>query len=320
MIVQNWWLTTLLQQKYELCPPLQKDISCDVLIIGAGMSGLSAAAEFINKGLKVVVLEKNILAGSSTGRSAGFLTPDSELELSQLVRRYGLSGANEIWEVPVKGIEYIRKNVAQYNITCDFRIQDSLFLGIGKSGWQDVQDELKCRESVGFTNQELYNQQELPSIITSSGFNGAVRYDETYGINALQYAQGMKTVLREHDIKVYESTEVLKIEDHTAFTHAGSVKAEKIIVAIDKMSASFDKLANEVFHAQTFLSVSEPLSDKEVLTMFPNDQFQCWDSTLVYSYFRLIDGNRLLLGGGNGPTTFLPNAWYHEDVIAGVHK
>lgn len=320
MIVQDWWFTTLLQHKYELCPPLQNDISCDVLIIGAGMSGLSAAAAFIDKGLKVVVLEKNILAGSSTGRSAGFLTPDSELELSQLVRRYGLKGANEIWEVPVKGIEYIKQNVERYNINCDFRVQDSLFLGIGKSGWQDVQDEMKCRESVGFINQKLYNQQELPSIITSSGFNGAVRYNETYGINALQYAQSMKTVLLEHDIKVYESTEVLRIEDHTAFTHAGSVKADKIIVAIDKMSASFDQLAKEVFHAQTFLSVSEPLSDKEVLTMFPNDQFQCWDSTLVYSYFRLIDGNRILLGGGNGITTFLPNAWYHEDVIAGVHK
>jgi gamma-glutamylputrescine oxidase len=320
MLVQNWWFTTLLQQKYAVCPPLQKNISCDILIIGAGMSGLSTAAEFINKGLKIVVLEKNILAGSSTGRSAGFLTPDSELELSQLVRRYGIKGANEIWEVPVKGIEYIKKNVERYNINCDFRVQDSLFLGIGKSGWQDVQDEMECRKSVGFTNQQIYNQQELPAIITSTGFNGAIRYNETYGINALQYAQGMKSVFLDNGIEVYESTEVLRIDGHTAYTHSGSVKADTIIVAIDKMSAPFNQLSKEVFHAQTFLSVSEPLSDKEVSEMFPKDQFQCWDSTLVYSYFRLIDGNRILLGGGNGATTFLPNAWYHENVISGVHK
>ena len=87
MIVQNWWFTTLLKNEYKICPPLQKDINCDILIIGGGMSGVSAAAEFIDKGFKVVLIEKNILGGSSSGKSAGFLTPDSELELSQLVRK-----------------------------------------------------------------------------------------------------------------------------------------------------------------------------------------------------------------------------------------
>ena len=39
MIIQNWWFTTLLEHKYKVCPPLQKDIECDVLIVGGGISG-----------------------------------------------------------------------------------------------------------------------------------------------------------------------------------------------------------------------------------------------------------------------------------------
>ena len=66
MIIQNWWFTTLLEHKYKVCPPLQKDIECDVLIIGGGMSGISAAAAFINKGLNVVVIEKNIIEVNKT--------------------------------------------------------------------------------------------------------------------------------------------------------------------------------------------------------------------------------------------------------------
>ena len=92
MVNQNWWITTLMINSHEYCPPLTKDIKCDVLIVGGGFSGISAAAEFLRKGLSVVLIEKNIVGGSSSGRSAGFLTPDSELELHQLVRRYGTTG------------------------------------------------------------------------------------------------------------------------------------------------------------------------------------------------------------------------------------
>ena len=101
LVNQNWWFTTLMVNAHKYCPPLTKDIKCDVLIVGGGFSGVSAAAEFLRKGLSVVLIEKNIIGGSSSGRSAGMLTPDSELELHQLVRRYGAKAAGEIWEAPV---------------------------------------------------------------------------------------------------------------------------------------------------------------------------------------------------------------------------
>lgn len=320
MILQNWWFTTLAGLQNKITAPLKNDIKCDVLIVGGGMTGISAASEFIGKGLSVVLVEKNILGGSSTGKSAGFLTPDSELELSQLVRRYGLEGAKEIWKVPVKGIENIVANVKKYNIECDLITQDSLFLGIGNSGWRDVQDEKGCRESVGF-KQEIYNENELNKILTSTGYNGAVRYSETYGINALQYCQGMKKVLLQNNIQVFECSEVERIDGHTAYTHAGSVTAETIIIAMDKMEHNFNELADEVFHAQTFLSISEPLNDEELFKLFPSgNQFQMWDSTLVYSYFRLTGDNRLLLGGGTAFSTFMNHYYTKPHIIENVIK
>lgn len=89
MILQDWWYTTLLGMSESIEPPLRGEVKTDVLIIGGGAAGLAAALRFIGIGKKVVLLERNICGGSSTGKSAGFLTPDSELELSQLLRRYG---------------------------------------------------------------------------------------------------------------------------------------------------------------------------------------------------------------------------------------
>src|SRR5215469_15725275 len=107
MIVQNWWYTTLLGIQNPLQPPLTDQVRTDVLVVGAGMSGLTAAWRLALTGRKVVLLDRNICGGSSTGRSAGFLTPDSELELSQILRRYGPERARDLWDAPVRGIDLI---------------------------------------------------------------------------------------------------------------------------------------------------------------------------------------------------------------------
>jgi gamma-glutamylputrescine oxidase len=321
MFIQNWWFTTLLENQYKYCPPLQDNIECDVLVIGGGMSGISAAAALLNKGLRVVVLEKNIIGGSTSGRSAGFMTPDSELELSQLVRRYGIEGAKEIWNIPTHGISLVKNYINEFGIDCDYRIQDSLLLGIGKGGYSVVKEEEEGRKEVGFTNQIVYDESELQKILNCSGFAGGIRYDNTFGFNPLQYLQGMKSVLIDNGMKVYESTEVNKIDGNTVRTDAGTVKAKEIIVAIDKMDTAISSLSKQIYHAQTFLSVSEPLSERQITELYPSgDDFQMWDNTLVYSYWRLIKGNRILLGGGSKATTFTPFMWNHANVISNVHS
>ncbi len=319
MINQNWWFTTLLWKQFKHCPPLNRAIRCDVAIVGGGLSGVSAAAEFVRQGYSVVLIEKNILGGSSTGRSAGFLTPDSELELHQLVRRYGLEAAREIWDMPVRGIDRLVQGIKTHEIECGLLEQDSLFLGIGAGGKKAVASELECRQSVGFTDQEVYDQQELKRVIGAEGYTAGLRYTGTYGINPLLCMQGFKDVLIEHGTQVFESTEMERLDDHTLYTHGGSVTADRIIIAVDKMPRSISSLADELFHAQTFMSVTEPLTDQELRLLFPSGrQMQCWDSSLVYSYYRLTGDNRLVLGGGTALTTFLREAYNDHRVIGKV--
>ena len=125
------------------------------------------------------------MGGGSGGRSAGFLTPDSELELHQLVRRYGPKAAREIWDAPLRGIERLVNGIKNFDIQCGLAEQDSLFLGLGKSGKEAVEEEMECRKSVGFTDQQTYDEQSLKTIIGSEGYSAGIRYGGTYGINPL---------------------------------------------------------------------------------------------------------------------------------------
>ena len=319
MIHQNWWYTTLLIKQFKHCRPLNKSIKCDVLIVGGGLTGVSAAAEFLGKGLSVVMIEKNIVGGGTTGRSAGFLTPDSELELHQLVRRYGVEAAREIWAAPCQGIDRVVSGIKKRNIECGLLEQDSLFLGVGKGGKEAVASELECRETVGFKDQQVYDEAGLKGILGAEAYTAGIRYTGTYGINPLLCCQGFKDLFIENGMQVFESTAIERLEDHTAYTHGGSVTADHIIMAVDKLGRSISPLADEIFHAQTFMSVTEPLTDKELGLLFPSGkQMQCWDSKLVYSYFRLTGDNRLLLGGGSALTTFLKDAYNNPNVIQKV--
>jgi gamma-glutamylputrescine oxidase len=271
--------------------------------------------------LSVVMIDKNIIGGSSTGKSAGFLTPDSELELHQLVRRYGVDAAREIWDAPCRGIDRIVNTIKKFDIQCGLMEQDSLFLGLGKSGIKAVASEMECRKSVGFTDQQSYDETGLKSILGAEKYSAGIRYSGTYGFNPLLAMQGCKDLFIDNGMQVFESTAMERIEDHTVYTHGGSITANNIIIAVDKLEQSISPLANEIFHAQTFMSVSEPLSDRELQMLFPGGkQMQCWDSKLVYTYFRLTGDNRLLVGGGSPMTTFLRDAFNNPMTIKKVIK
>lgn len=284
-------------------PPLDVNLKVDVLIIGGGAAGLAAALRLMGTGLKVALLERNICGGGSTGKSAGFLTPDSELELAQLLRRFGPKGAKDLWGAATKGVELMTSAARKYSIKCDLVQQDSLFLGSGRNGWKAVEEEARARETVGYP-YKVYDRNEISAVIGSQDYEGAVRYSDTFGINPLLYAQRIKQLLLENGVLVYESSEVTRIDGHTAYTHLGSVTADEIIFCADKLHSELTDYSKNVYHAQTFLAVSEPLEQRDIESLFPDGPMQCWDSGLIYTYFRMTGDRRLLVGGGDVWTTY----------------
>src|SRR5439155_27018023 len=253
MLLQNWWYTTLLGLPDPIQPPLRGDATADIVVVGGGAAGLAAAMRMREAGKDVMLLERNIGGGSTTGKSAGFLTPDSELERNQLERRFGLDGARDVWDAPVRGVELMRGYAQKHDIDCDLLPLDSLFLGKGGRGRAAVAEETEAREKLGFPATH-YSQEELPKVLGSRSYSAGVRYPGTFGVNGMRYAQGMKGALLRAGVRIHEASEVTSIEDHTVRTHLGSATAEHVLVCADKLGPSLTPQSREVFHAQTYLS------------------------------------------------------------------
>ncbi len=315
MLLENWLYTGTLNIKTKYCPPLKENIKSDCLVIGGGFAGLHAALRLVDAGREVVLLEKRICGGSSSGRSAGFLTPESEEDMSQLINVLGVKEAKLVYNIPFSGVRLIVDTIKKNKFNCDFRKQDSLYLSISKAHNKFLENDVKVRNEIGLS-YKLYDKKSLKKIHPGKGYIMGLSYPGSYGINSFAYTQEMKNLLLSKGVRIYEDSEVHRMEKNTALTHLGSVKADNIIICMDKMKKEFnEEVSKRYYHIQTFVTVSEPLSDKEIKVMFPQGEMMCWDTKNFYMYYRPIEGNRLILGGSTLMTSYYPKYYYSPGPV-----
>lgn len=279
---------------------LEKNASADTVIVGAGMAGLMCAQQLREHGQSVIVMERDTCGGGASGKTSGFITPDSELELSDLDRNLGSKEAKRLWDfVMTGGVKAIRDNIEQHGFDCDYQKQDSLFIANDRKGFGVVENEDRVRRKLGYKSR-LYTAKDIGKAVGSEGYAGGVRYPGTFGINAFLYCQGMKDVLTKKGVRIHEKTAVTEIlKDGVRTKNGHAVKAKHIVVCADRYMPELRIVPRDVYHAQTFLSITKPLSDKDVKRMFPGEKMMVWDTDLIYQYFRVTADNRLLLGAAS---------------------
>lgn len=307
---QVYWYTKITPQ----ATPLDRDLAVDAVVIGGGVAGLTAAQKIRESGLDVAIIESSFCGGGASGKSSGFITPDSELELSDFVENYGPEKAKKMWGFVLSGVEQLRKNILDYNLSCDYQIQDSLFVANSRSGLKKVIKENMTRKELGYEST-LYPQGQVPRVLNSKKYFGAVRYSGTFGMNGSLYCQQMKAVLEKMGVKIFEQTKITKISNASVEAGQYKIKAKHIIVCTDHFMPALGILKKEVYHAQTFLTLSKPLSDAEVKKIFPDQKLMVWDTDLIYQYYRITGENRLLFGAASVLFTYLPYEVRKPDTI-----
>lgn len=299
---QVFWYTLKQPNINKTCKPTETEF----VIIGGGIAGLSAALRLKNLGIKnIVIIEKDFCGAGASGKSSGFVSPDSELQLNNFITRFGNQKANNLWEFSANGVNLIKENIEKYSINCDYQIQDTLFIANSKHAVKIIDKEHNAREKFGYKNT-LYSHDALSTILGSQKYYNAIRSYDTFGISAYLYCLALKEVLLNLGVQIYENTKALSICKSGVNTEIGFIKADQIIVCTDRFIQAFDILTSKIYQAQTFLLVSKPLTDKTINKIFPDSPLMVSDSDLVFNYYRIIKDNRLLIGGGSMIDTYSP--------------
>lgn len=275
--------------------PLTENTTADVVIVGGGIAGLTAAQSLSLAGFSVVLLEQDFCGSGASGKSSGFITPDSELGLRDFTTLYGKNKANQLWNIALSGIKIIKENIDQYNISCNYNVQDSLYVANSLSAVDDLAKEYEAQQA----STTLYTKDTIQQILGTQKYFGGVRYKNTFGICAYLYCQRMRNVLQQAGVRIFEQSKVERIDSHIVYTARHHVKADYIVVCTDWTLPELNIVPDAIYHAQTFLAVTKPMPDAEIKKIFPTDRLMVWDSDLTYHYFRIIDNNRFLIGGSS---------------------
>ncbi|MEK6871899.1 MAG: FAD-binding oxidoreductase [Nanoarchaeota archaeon] len=315
MLYENWLYTGSLNIKTPYCAMLQDAIKTQCLVIGGGFAGLHAALKLVDTGKKVVLLEKRFCGGSSSGQSGGFLTPESEEDLRQIIAHHGKEKAKIIYNIPTNGVDLIVNTIKKYTFNCDLRKQSSFYFSTKSAHVKRIQEEAESKKEGNFPHK-LYNKNTIKKIHPGKKYLVGLKYPGSYGINSFAYCQEMKNLLLKKGVKIYEDSEVHAIEGNTAKTHLGSVQAENIIICVDKLKTEInEELSHNYYHLQTYLAISEPLSKQEMKSLFPQEELMCWDTELEYIHYRPVLGNRLIVGGSSPWTAYLPKIYHSPKII-----
>lgn len=291
------------------------DMETDYLVVWWWISGLHAAQNLIKTGKRVMLIEKNICGGGMSGRSAGFLTPDSEVWFRQVIKKYWEKIWQKIWNFAENGQRYIVDNINKYDLDADLLEEDSLLIWLWNAGKIAVQEEHQVRISNNL-NSTLLIKEELIKYNTGQGYESAIKYSGCYNINPLKYCQELKKILIWLGVKIYEYTEVKNISANTITTNYWSIKFDKLIVCAGKIDKKIDdEKSKNIFGIQNFLTISEPLTESEITSIMPQGNIMCWDTDMVFTYYRITEDNRMLIGGWYPISSFLPFEVLYDTVI-----
>jgi gamma-glutamylputrescine oxidase len=302
MKTDPYWLEA---SERETLPALDRDTTADAVVIGGGIAGLTVAQLLSARGANVVLLERSFCGSGATGRSSGFVTPDSELQVAQFEHRFGPDDARLLWSAAARACDHIHRTILEHDLACDFVKADSLYVATSDRAARTTASEHESRLRAGLPSSH-YSGANVGSILGGSGFTAAVRYDGTFAMTPYLYATGLRDRLRADGVRIYENSPVREVKDDVVVTAGGRVRAGRIFFCADRDLASVGNVRSTAYYAQTFLAATAPLPSEMFERLFPDGDLLVWDTDLIYHYFRRTADDRLLIGGGRLRNTYGP--------------
>jgi glycine/D-amino acid oxidase-like deaminating enzyme len=124
-VERSYWLPA---HRDENFPPLKKDLDVDVLVVGGGIAGLSAALALIKQGKSVALVEDGLIGSGESGRTSAHLATTVDYGYALIAKRFGIDKAKLVADSHIKSVDRIEEIITAEAIDCDFaRVNGYLF-------------------------------------------------------------------------------------------------------------------------------------------------------------------------------------------------
>lgn len=285
---------------------LQGNHQVDVVVIGGGYTGLSAAYFSASEHQQdTLLLEANHIGWGASGRNAGFVLKGSgRLSYPQMLKRWGMDTTKMVYQEFNAAVDTLKYMVDAGNIDC--MAQEPGYIKVAhRPKYLELlkQQGDFMRATFGEQTELLCNDALAERYMINHESHGALRYSDGFGIHPLKLARGYQRLAMQAGAKLHSQSPVIdwKQENgkHRLITPKGEVIANKVILAGNAYSPKslHPLIKNRYLPVLTSIIVTRPLTPDEIQQTGIQTNQVVMDTRALKYYYRLLPDNRILFGG-----------------------
>ena len=295
---QPFWIDSATFPSY---PRLERDESVDVVIVGGGITGLTAAYLLTQEGCSVAVVERERCAQVDTGHTSAHLTMVTDRTLSELVDAHGRGHAQAVWDAGLAAMRQIAANIVDLAIPCDFAwVPGYLHAPLGENGHSAAVFEREAALA-----NELGFDAEYVDAVPFIGGPG-VRFADQARFQPRKYLAALARAIVDRGSLIFERCPAQEFSDRPVFvkTNGHTITCRWIVIAThNPLVGNAGTLGATLFQTKLSLYTSYVVAGHVPKGHLPDALM--WDTQDPYHYLRIEpqrDHDYVILGGEDHKT------------------
>ena len=272
-------------------PPLDRDVRCDALVIGGGISGALLARRLTRRGVDCVVIDRRDIGFGSTSASTALLQYEIDTPLHELQHRVGPQAAERAYRAGLESIERLEKLAGRQ---CDFAMRPSFQVATRRADVAGLRKEYELRRQLRFPVSWLDRKELRECGIVA---HGALRSRVAAEVDPYRLTHRLLRLACEGGLRVLDRTTAVRYEQARGSVRVMTDRGHTIRCRRVFFSTGYetqDILPDTVVtFKSTYAFVSEPIADP----CWWKDRALIWGTGDPYVYARTAGRDRVLVGG-----------------------
>lgn len=286
-------------------PSVDRDFRCEILVVGAGVTGSLAAEHLASQGHEVCIIDRQRPGLGSTTASTAMLLWEIDSSLSDLIAMYGFERAANAYRRSFSAVSGLAELVNKHQLACGMRHKRSLYLAAGKVGARELQAEHALRMRAGLPGEYL----DHLTLLEQFGLyrEAAIHSIGSADADPLLLCQALLAMATSHGAKIFDaSAENYDNSGQAVVVELDSghvIEAKQVVLATGYVMPEF--LTSSLHKISSSWAVATP---PQAAGAIWRDGTLIWEASENYSYARTTRDNRIIMGGEDDDQVIEPEA------------